>query len=621
MKFNRKDKKDKREDNKAKGKVRAGIIIVIICIAVAALAGGAIKAVRDREQAAQEAVRLETAKQEEQARREAEEAAGEQEDNLLEYLIESGRNVFDAIRNRPPSVELTEENADKFVSIDSCLIDTTSSTIRLQMSAEGIPVSDDKYYYLFALRSYEDTIPQDRSPLQEEYKDTEVEFRFARHFTGTESGVFRKFVVAVKKEGEYVTVSNAHYITNPGVVSKYKSNGEKPATKKGLLVDPEKLRGSELDDLGVKHAAYNIPISRILGQSGSDIYPTINYTYNGKHYAFNGQVMSEYDLVFSTLTNKGIEITAIILNDVSVSYPQLIHPLARSGIGTAPYYAFNATDEAGTEYLAAIGAFLSERYSGRANGRGLVANWVIGNEINARKEWNYMEYVGLESYVKEYVKAYRVFYNSIKSINSACNIYISLDQQWNRNISTSRNYDARDVLDEFNRQIKAEGNIDWGLAIHPYNVPLTSVQTWASSKYVKNSADTSMVTMANIHVVTDYLEKEEFLTTDGEVRSVILSEQGYTSLKGEQQQAAAIVHAYKIAEANQHIDSIIFSRQTDAIEEIAQGLALGINHPDGSHKYAYNIFKYMDTDQQESYTDFAKSIIGISDWSEIVKNH
>lgn len=622
MKLNKREEKKEKRAAGRKRKLHPAVYIAVAGIAVLALIGGIAKNVTDRNKAAREAALLETARQEEeQEARKAQESAEEQENGILDYLIESGLNVFDSIRNRPPSVELTEENAGRFVNINSCLIDTVSSTVQLKMTAEGLPVSDDKYYYLIALRSYEETIPVDRGAIQKEYKDTEVEFRFPRHFTGTESGVFRKFVIAVKKDGKYVAVSNAHYITNPDSVSKYKSNGEKPSSKKGLLVDPNKLRTPELEDLGVKHAAYNIPISRILGQSTSEIYPTINYTYNGKHYAFNGQVMSEYDLVFSTLTNKGIEITAIILNDVSVSYPQLIHPLARSGIGTAPYYAFNATDEAGTEYLAAIGAFLSERYSGRANGRGLVANWVIGNEINARKEWNYMEYVGLESYVREYVKAYRVFYNAIKSINSACNIYISLDQQWDRNISTSKNYDSRDVLDEFNRQIKAEGNIDWGLAIHPYNVPLTSVQTWGSSKYVKNSADTSMVTMANIHVVTEYLEQEQFLTADGEVRSVILSEQGYTSLKGEELQAAAIVHAYKIAEANQHIDSIIFSRQTDAIEEIAQGLALGINHPDGSHKYAYNIFKYMDTDQQETYTNFAKSIIGISDWSEIVKSH
>ena len=242
------------------------------------------------------------------------------------------------------------------------------------------------------------------------------------------------------------------------------------------------------------------------------------------------------------------------------------------------------------------------------------------DKIAVKKDGKYvMEHVDLETYVKEYAKAFRVFYNAIKSTNGSCNIYISLDQQWDRNNAASGNYDARDILDVFNREIKAEGNIDWGLAIHPYNVPLTTPYIWNAGKYVKALVDTPMVTMANIHIVTDYMQQEQFLTEEGDVRSIILSELGYTSSKGEEVQAAAMVYAYKVAEANQHIDSILFSRQTDAVEEIAQGLALGLNRPDGSHKYAYNVYKYMDTEQGEKHTGFAKNIVGISGWGEVIK--
>lgn len=612
----------KREKEKGKNIKKIAVIAIVCCCAIS---GGifAAKSALDKKNTAIEAARIEKERErqqkEETQKEEEERAALEQGDEVIGYPMESGKNVFESLKKRPPSVELTEENRADYVSIHSCKIDGETSRILLEASAEGIPVSDDKYYYLFALRSYDTGIKDDKQYMQQIYKDEKIQFQIARHFTGTESGIFRKFVVAVKKDGQYVPVSSPHYITNLDDVSKYKSNGDKPVTKKGLLIDPNKLRTSELDDLGVKHAAYNIPVSRILGQSTGDIYPTVYYTYNGKSYAFNGQVMSEYDLVFRTLTSKGIEITAIILNDIASAYPQMIHPLARRGIGSAPYYAFNASDADGEEYLAAVGAFLAERYSGTVNGRGMVANWVIGNEINARKEWNYMEHVSLETYVKEYARAFRVFYNAIKSINSACSVYISLDQQWDRNNPASGNYDARDILDEFNRQIKEEGNIDWGLAIHPYNVPLTTPYIWNPSRYVKDSPDTPMITMANIEVVTDYMEKEEFLTEEGEVRSIILSELGYTSTNGEDVQAAAIAYAYKKAEANPHIDSVLFSRQTDAAEEIAQGLALGINHADGSPKYAYNVYKYMDTEQGETYTDFAKRVIGISDWSQISK--
>ncbi|MFR6328311.1 MAG: DUF5722 domain-containing protein [Eisenbergiella sp.] len=49
----------------------------------------------------------------------------------------------------------------------------------------------------------------------------------------------------------------------------------------------------------MKHAGYNIPVSRLLGPSTDKRYPTI-YTYNGKDYIFNGHVVIEYDYVFRT---------------------------------------------------------------------------------------------------------------------------------------------------------------------------------------------------------------------------------------------------------------------------------------------------------------------------------
>lgn len=604
-------------------KTKAVVFAAVSGLLILAAGGITAKVLQDRKLAVIETARMEREtkdqEQEEEKRNAADRAAKEQDDRILGFLAESAKKVMEALGMRPPLIELTEENRGEFARIASCRIDGEKGKIVVEASAEGIPVSDDKYYYLFALKSYEEEIEKDSVYLKQEYKDESVEFQVEKNFTGMGSEIFRKFVVAVKKNGEYVAVSRPHYITNPEEAAKRRSDGRKSSGKKGLLVDPNKLRSQELDDLGVKHAAYNIPLSRILGQTTDGIHPTIHYTYNGKSYSFNGQVLSEYDLVFGILSAKGIEITAILLNDVSAAYPQLIHPLARMGIGSAPYYAFNASDGPGTECLAAVGAFLAERYSSASSGRGLVENWVIGNEVNARKEWNYMEHVDVETYVREYAKAFRIFYNAIRGANGSGRVYISLDQQWNRNNPSSGDYDARDVLDEFNRQIKAEGDIEWGLAFHPYNAPLTTPYTWNSSKLVKDSADTSMITMANIHVVTDYLQQESFLTEEGEVRSVILSELGYTSLKGEEVQAAAIAYAYKTAAANQHIDSILFSRQTDAAEEIAQGLALGLNRTDGSHKYAYQVYKYMDTEQEEKYTGFAKNIIGISDWSQVVK--
>lgn len=535
--------------------------------------------------------------------------------DVVEHIITAGNAVDEAYKSRPESHELTDENAADFAAVESCEIEAGTGKIAVTITGDGIPASDDKYYYLFALNTYDSGITAESEAIAKEYKDNTTKMTVALNYNRSNSRLYKKFVAAVKIDGKFVQVSAPEYITNPEVIAKYGSVYQQPSSKKGLLVDPNKLRGNELDDLGVKQAAYNIPIARLLGPTTSSAYPTINYTYNGKTYTFNGQVVAEYDLVFSTLTSKGICTTAILLNNYSSSYPQLIHPDARSG-STAPYYMFNGAEESGVEYMAAVGTFLAERYSDSRHGR--VSNWVIANEINARKEWNYMAKTDIETYVEEYAKAFRVFYTAIKSVSSSARVYISIDQQWDRNLKNNPNYDGRDIVDVFNRNIAAKGNIDWGLAQHPYNVPLTEARIWKSSKYVTHSVDTSMITMANIEVLTNYMEQEQLLNPQGEVRSILLSEQGYTSQAGEAVQAAAFAYAYYRAEANPHIDGFLLNRETDAPEEVSQGLSFGLNHAGGGHKQIYNVFKYIDTARHAEYTEFAKSIIGISGWSEIM---
>ncbi len=536
-------------------------------------------------------------------------------------LADAARYMIEGIHNRPPEIELTESNTADFATIESCVINSETGKIDVTMSAPGLAISDDGYYYLFEEKTYQTALSGEEY-IVEDQKDVDLTFSVNLNYNTVSSRLFSKFVVAVRKDGEFVAISEPKYITNPEAIARYNPSFIATNSKKGLLVDPEKLAGSELEDLGVKHAIYNIPLSRIIGQTSNEYYPTVYYSYNGKSYAFNGQIIAEYDYVFSSLSRKGITTTAVILNDMSYNTMELIHPLARSG-GRAPYYAFNAAEAGGVEYIAAVASFLASRYSG--SGNGTIMNWVIGNEINARSEWNYIQYMDTESYVDEYAKAFRVFYNAIKSINGNARVYISIDQQWGKSLYSNSGYAAKDIVDEFNRNIKRGGNIDWDMAQHPYNYPLTSPKAWSTSgkagTYILDSETTPVISIRNIHVLTNYLQKEEFLTDSGQVRHVILSEMGYTSSQGQDLQAASFVYAYKVIEANRYIDSMLFSRETDATEEVNQGLALGINTLGGGHKSIYNAYKYVDTAESSTYTDFALKIIGISSWSEIIGNH
>ena len=520
-------------------------------------------------------------------------------------------------------IPLTSENENTFAEIDSCLIyEEDKSLVQVKGTIPGIPESDSDDIYLFALNTYETSLPEGAEPADTyRIEKTKATFEFYANLNNRQAGsrMFKKFVVAAKVDGKYKIISKSRYITNPEAVAKY--DVYTPASSiKGLLVDPNRLNTGELEDLGVKQAAYNIPFSKITGQTTSGNYPTIHYTYNGKTYAIDGQSVAEYDIVFGSLSRKGIRVTAILLNDMNYEYPQLVHPQSRSG-STAPYVMFNGAEQEGIDAMAAITTFLAERYSG--SGHGTVSNWVIANEINARKQWNYMEYTDVYNYTKEYAQAFRVFYNAIKAVNASAEVYMPLDQTWNRN-HNDNNYDARDIMDNFNAIIKEKGNIEWQVAYHPYPVPLTNAAFWNTGAYYKkltvDSVDTAMINMKNVHVVTDYLQREDFLTDAGEARHVLLSEQGFTSSSGgEGVQAAAFAYAYYIAEANSQINGFLLNRQTDAPEEVAQGLAFGLNYSNGSRKKVYNVFKHIDTAESQNATEFAKSILGISDWSSVIK--
>lgn len=501
------------------------------------------------------------------------------------------------------------------VAINSCAIDAGGQTVTVVASASKVPASDDGLFYLFAEPMYAGVLTE---PAATAAAGNQAVFTVDLNARKSGSRLYSRFIVATAQGGQFVPVSNEAYITNPEAIATSTVGRAAPASKKGLLVDPAKLSGSQLNDLGVKHAAYNIPVSNILGTTTHSSYPTITYEYNGKKYQFNGQVVAEYDNIFKTLNNKGICVTAILLNNNTGKFPQLIHPYSRDGI--ANYYAFNTAEQAGVEYIEAVASFLGQRYSNK--GKGKVDNWVIGNEVTAKTQWNYMGAVDFNTYVAEYAKSVRLFYNGLKSENANANVYVCIDQQWDRNRNDPNNYDGRDLLNAFNNNIKSGGDIDWGVACHPYPVPLTFAPFWANSGYykglVKHSAGSPFLTMENIEVLTDFMCGQSMLSPYGQVRSIIVSEVGYTAAQGEDMQAAAFVHGYLQAANNQHIDAFILSRQTDTAEEIIQGLSMGLTNPDGSHKLLYDYYKNIDTGNAGVYMDSAKAIMGLADWSQVL---
>jgi len=509
----------------------------------------------------------------------------------------------------------------------SCTTDGTNVMITGSVSG---PVSDpavyDNDWYLFELQPYEDNLNGRTDYLARWTKGDVISYTLPLGFQTSSDRLYSKFVLAVYDGTSYQAICEPTYITNPEIVAKNRASFKNPNTKKGLLLDG----GMTADalELGVRNTSINIAFHQILGQG-------IDYQYDGKTYHFNKELIEEYDRIMSSMSSKNLVVTAIILNGWNDNTPQLFLP----GVGKkegANYYNFNAATPEGVETIKAVASFLAQRYSGTEGSKGKISNWVIGNEINNNEQWNYAGEKELGTYVREYMKAFRVFYTAIKSVNSTDRLYFSIDYNWTEQAPSLVKYGARDVIDTFGALVRAGGDISWGLSCHPYPDPLTEPEFWDDDETGRavNSVNTPIVNFNNLHILTDYMNRQELLAPDGTVRHIILSEQGFTSkskTRGDvrQIQAAAMAYAYYIADSNPYIDAIMMNRQVDNVSETNQSLAFGLWECDMSspntvkatmRKPVWSVFRVIDTKESLAYTEFAKEIIGIEKWSDVIPN-
>ena len=82
------------------------------------------------------------------------------------------------------------------------------------------------------------------------FSKTAFTFTFNFNYKQADTRLFDKFAIGIKQNGKYVLLSDCSYITNPEARAQYQYAYPKAASIKGLLVDPNKLKGGELSDLG-----------------------------------------------------------------------------------------------------------------------------------------------------------------------------------------------------------------------------------------------------------------------------------------------------------------------------------------------------------------------------------
>lgn len=489
--------------------------------------------------------------------------------------------------------------------------------INVNLQTNQKTAGTDGKLYIFEMKPYQPELTRLMKPVASADISGNMTVSFDLNAGPGEKRLYSAFMAAVKTGRGYEVVSDRHYITNPEVLAGNRDAARNPG-KKGLRVDPNIL--DDALSLNIKHAGVDIPTHRFFGSG-------ISYSYEGKTFSINAELINQLDQEVKRLSDSGVAVTAILLNAWNTVTPEL----NRNGISQLPaaqaqYYTFNVETEAGFRAVKAMASFLAKRYNGQ-NGHGKITNWVVGNEID-NQYWNYAGDFDVASYTRLFQRAFRVFYTAMKAESSNDNIMFSLDHYWNSlpEAAPVGKYKGRDVLEWFNHWDYAEGRTNWALAYHPYSYPLSSPEFWddEESGKVDQTNDSQVISFQNLHVLTDFMRNEAMLTPGGEVRKIFLTEQGFSSTKGKQdktqEQAAAVAYSYYIVDNNPYISAYLLSRQEDNEGETAHGLSFGLSSIQNHQlvaKPAHEVFRYIDDPAKSlEVSEFAKEILGITDWSE-----
>ena len=482
---------------------------------------------------------------------------------------------------------------------------TKVNTITVSAIVSNYVKSSDGYYYLVYVDSNSGKVKKTVGKVKKPEK-AKGKITFKLNISGHPEYAQGKFAIGIKKsKSAYSVISPKSYVSNPEKLSTNTAAYFVPGTKKGIQATDI----NELTDTKSKTVFFNLYISDLMRKdSGVE-----TYKYNGKTYHFNG--LYGYVYLVQQCNAKGIQVTAQISIDRNASTQSFI--TGNSPYAETAYYGWNTDNSTTRQTMEAMFAYLGEKF-GKNNC--YISNWILGNEVNSASGYYYVGNISFSKFISMYSEAFRCLYNAVKSSRGSSKVFICLDNCWNQKNAFTICYSARSTLESFAAKISdMQKDVNWNLAYHAYNQPLSDSQFWSganASMFTSDANTTTFITMRNIQTLTDYV-KNRF----GSNTRIILSEQGFSSTYGGQaNQAAAIALAYYKAACNPMIDAFIIRSYKDEAHEVAQGLAMGLKDANGKKKTAYNVFKNMDSSNSLKYTEkVLKSQVG--NWKSLVPGY
>ncbi len=329
----------------------------------------------------------------------------------------------------------------------------------------------------------------------------------------------------------------------------------KAATKKGIQGD---FNGASYKaSYDSRHTLININVTDFMGDGHHPLDK--RFDYRGRTYWFR----DDKSPLIQDVNAKGGTISIVILVPLIKNKEILVDPTAlsnRDKNGESPYYAPNIRGE-GRHYYEAMFAWMAENWCLESCH---VDNFILGNEVNMPNQWNFTGTADPQYNAELYAEEYLMLYNAVRAKTSACRVSVSVDHSWQHdNMGTG--IGVRDFLERFHACLGArQGNVDWTVSCHLYPALLYEPDIWAEKGHVialklnpKNSA-AQFVDGYNLSVMTDYI-RDNF----GPHHRVMLTEQGFSDVFGQEVQAASLALSYYAAKYDPMVDCFIIHEENE----------------------------------------------------------
>lgn len=429
-----------------------------------------------------------------------------------------------------------------------------------------------------------------------------------------------RFQVMRQTEDGIEMVSAARYPDNLGSVDA-RPVPPPPALQaaKGLTCLDTRFTSDQIRDLGLRHGNVNLVMNNLIRTTPASGYQSIKL--RGRDVYYDVRRTRAIDRKIEMLRRADLTVAAILLiPHRSRSGSPIIHPDADpAGVYAMP----NLTTGEGVDVFTLTCDFLADRYSpshdegdsGEVVVDRRIDHWIVHNEVDAGWSWTNMGEQPMNVYLDHYFRSMRIVDAAVRARNPHATAFISLTHMWNQgNPKPWRWYPAKFVMETLVKHTETEGDFPWGVAFHPYPESLWEADTWNDD--VGDDVETSTISIKNIEVLDRFMHSERVRRSDGTVRPVLLSEQGFhaPAEKPEslQVQAAALLYTFEKIRRCPSVIAFDYHRPVDHPNE--GGLRLGLrglpspDYPIGQTKPGWNVYQAIGTpgeaDLREQYEHY-----------------